>query len=153
MRSFKIRKGRGGHTYDGVRYTAGQTVDVKDDKLNFVDMFPNKFLEVTKGKKVTPIPPEEEEDDEVEVDEVVGTTGGEELEVTFSKEKEDTAPVESELGENVTAKFGVAVKNGFNVFKDGKKYFVTEEGNINESMNNNPLMKEDVASFIKKQLK
>jgi hypothetical protein len=50
-------------------------------------------------------------------------------------ETKEVEPVESELGENVTAKFPTAQENGLIVLHKGKKYFVADEGTPNEKLN------------------
>jgi hypothetical protein len=62
------------------------------------------------------------------------------------------APVESPLGKDRTDKFSHAKENDFKVFSDGGAFYVTDVDDIEKALNDKPLKRQQVDSFVDEYL-
>lgn len=67
-------------------------------------------------------------------------------------EDEDDEPVESDLGEDVTTDFPEAKKAEMKVFRDGKKFNISEASDPETAINKKPMTKTEATKFLKEQV-
>jgi len=136
--TFRIKKGCGAHSEpakegeEARMYEAGDLIETEKD---LCALFPGKFerVEVFPNKPEPTPEPEPEEQEEKEED---------------TPAKEERHP----LGRDVTDSFPEAKEEDLKVFADGGAYSVVEPDEDNKPLNEKPLKKRSVSTFIKKYL-
>lgn len=171
-RYFKLVAGKHSEpTYNNVgRVSGSKAYNARDPKNNIVESetdlvkaFPNKFVEV--DKKGNP-KREEVAIEEVPENMLANDQGTKDppnspqalpLKATDNEaedegdDEDERELVDSKLGEDVTDDFPNALKKNLLVFKKGREYFVAAADDPNDQLNPNPLKKDKVEAFVKKQ--
>lgn len=144
----------GKHNEDGRDYDAKDPNNcVVTSSKPLLDMFPNKFIEVSSAGQ--PLAPAETEETPEQKAERLDTAEAKPAkpEGKTKTVATSTANVTSELGDNVTDHFSKAVEADLRVFKHGSSYYVTEPGLTDKALNKTALKLGAVEDFIEKLLK
>lgn len=139
----------GSHTQDNVTYSVG---DVVETNMNLIEMFGElKFkrafeLEMAAKMESSPTSAKKKKDSDVEDD-------VDEDDVDFVEPKEPTIDKVEPLGDDLTARFSVAKKNGYLVFKKGNKFTVAAGDKPGVALNKKGMKRSEVVKFIEGLIK